>query len=120
MNGYQFLYLIALTAVLGFIGYAAVVWGSVIAIIFLVILVTLVLIGAGAGIALAVQRMANEKTQQDFINNAKENMAIMGAIQKAQNLQTQNAGRLARLPDPTQNGGEPFVIDYNVFDELED
>lgn len=121
MNGYNFTFGLVVLALLITLGYLA-VGGSLAAGIALAIITTVVLILTGALIALAVQKMANQKAQADFVANARENMAIMAGLQRTQNLQNQTLmqqlGRVARLPEPTDS--HSLLIDEGIFSELED
>ena len=122
MNRYSFsLAIVALATLAGLI-YAA-VGGNVLAIVALAVLVTVLLVATGAIIALATQRQANAKAQADFVANARENMAIMAALQKTQNLQNQSLlsqlGQVRRLPETT-NGASSLTIDSDIFSQLED
>lgn len=123
MNGYTFLLALVGLAVMALL-IAAVANGSLLAGIVLAVLVTVLLISTGAGITLLTQRMAIEKSQIDFINNAKENLAIMQSLQRVQNQQNatlmQQLGQTARLPEPARNGNDSLIIDAAIFDELED
>lgn len=124
MNGYTFSFgvlLLTLAALLGWLASR----GSLAAGIALAVVGTVALVALGAGITLAVQRMANEKSQADFVNNAKENLMLMQQAQRVQNLQNQTImdqlNRAARLPEPS-NGYEPaggLLIDSDIFAELD-
>jgi uncharacterized membrane protein YeiB len=120
MNVYHFTTVLVILAGLTALTLAAVA-GSLLAAVILAVLVTVLLVGIGAGIALAVQRLANEKSQADFVNNAKENLAIMSSLQSVQNRQNQTImqqlGQAARLPSPA-NGVDNFLIDDGIFSEL--
>lgn len=127
MSRYSFylsLICLGMVAFLGWLAYG----GSIPAMIFLVMLTTFLLMAAGAGMALTVQRMANEKSQQDFVANAKENLALMQAQQRVQNMQNQTImeqlTKVARLPELGPGNGnsglEAFIIDQDVFGELEE
>ena len=125
LNVYSFVLILILLAILAGLIYAATL-GSLAAAVILAILATILLVSLGAGIALATQRMANDKSQADFVNNARENLAMMQALQRVQNAQNQTLmqqlGRAARLPDPQANPdlSHVLMIDDGIFEELED
>jgi uncharacterized membrane protein YeiB len=120
MNGYHFTTVLVILAGLTALTLAAVA-GSLPAAVILAVLVTVLLVGIGAGIALAVQKLANEKSQADFVANAKENLALMSSLQSVQNRQNQTImqqlSQAARLPLPA-NGADNFFIDDGIFNEL--
>jgi hypothetical protein len=126
MNGYTFALSLIWLAILAGLVYLAAAQGSIVAAVILAILATVLLVGLGAGITLATQRMANEKSQADFVNNAKENLAIMASLQRVQNSQNQTLmqqlKQAARLPEPPPgfDPGGALLIEEGVFDELED
>lgn len=76
----------------------------------------------GWSLSMLQQRQAAAKEQHDFMANAKENLAIMGAMQTVQNRQNQTLmnqlSTAARLPQPGP-GGDSLIIDSTIFDELE-
>ncbi len=124
MNGYNFALVLIFLGILAFLVYA-VAQGSLIAGVVLAIVVTILLVCVGAGIALVTQKMANDKAQGDFMANAKENLSIMALMQKVQNLQNKTVmdqlkgtARLS-LPEP---GERVDVLEYDdiVFEELDE
>jgi len=127
MNAYAFALALIMLALIALLVYLA-AQGSLAALITLAVIVTVVLIALGALIALLGQRLANEKAQQDFRDNAKENLAIMQSMQQVQNKQNQTLmqqlNQAARLPAPSPPGrpknGQPLIIDDRIFDGLED
>lgn len=121
MNGHTFAFALLVLALLALLVYLAAA-GSVAALLVLAILLTVALVAVGAGIALVTQHQANQKQQQDFVNNAKENMALMAGIQTIQNRQNhtlmEQLRTTARLPE--QANGNGLLIDAGIFDELDE
>lgn len=124
MNGYTFSLVLIILAVLAFLIYA-VAQGSLIAGVVLAIIGTIVLVCVGAGISLITQKMANDKAQGDFMANAKENLSIMGLLQRVQNQQNKTImdqlKGAARLSLP-ESGEQVDVLEYDdiVFEELDE
>ena len=104
---------------------AALVWaafaGNLLAGIVLAVIATTGLILAGAGLALLVIQQANAKQQADFIANAKENLAIMTQLQRAQNLQSlgilSQVKTMGQLPAGGTMSG--LTVEESIFEELE-
>lgn len=123
MTGYTFATILMVLAIIALLIYAAML-GSLIAVAILAVLATVLLVGLGAGIALATQRMANDKAQVDFVNNAKENLAMMQAMQRLQNAQNQTImsqlGQVARLPEPPRDLDSALLIDEGLFSDLDE
>lgn len=113
--------ILLLTAVL-----AALVWlavlGYLLAYIALAVLGTVALIGLGLSFGLVHTKIAAERQQQMFMDNAQENLSIMSALQSVQNKQNQTLmqqlNQVSRLPQPPGQNG--FMIADGIFDELED
>lgn len=125
MNGYTFTTILMALAIITLLIYAA-MQGSLVAVAILATFATILLVSLGAVITLATQRMANDKAQVDFVNNAKENLAMMQAMQRIQNAQNQTImsqlGRVTRLPEP-QRGmdlNNALLIDDGLFSDLDD
>lgn len=94
--------------------------GYAFALIGLTVLVTVSLIGIGLGFGLGYLRQSGKQQQDAFTNNARENLAIMNAMQTLQNKQNQALlKQVKQLPE----GGMPqpinLVFEEGVFDELE-
>ncbi|MCL4299482.1 MAG: hypothetical protein KJ077_27345 [Anaerolineae bacterium] len=122
MNGYNFTFaLISLATLAGLIYFASL--GVIAAIVTLVVLFTILLVGIGAGIALAITRMMADKAQRSFIDNAQENLTIMAALQRIQNQQNQTLlqqlGIVAKLPAPQSNPVDSLLIEEGIFEEIE-
>ena len=80
------------------------------------------LIGVGLAYNLIATKITIDNQQRTFLDNAKENLGIMSAMQSIQNKQNSSImsqlGRVARLPEPTQ----PAIgleVDDIIFEELE-
>jgi hypothetical protein len=120
MSKYTFIFLLVLLAVLALLVWAAFA-GSLLAGVVLAVIATAALMLAGAGLALLVLKQANAKQQADFIANARENLAIMTQLQRAQNLQ--NLGIMSQVRTQgqlTAGGSMPgLTIENDIFDELE-
>lgn len=80
--------------------------GNMAAIVIAAILATVALIGIGAGLIIAVNAMNAKQEQENFVANARENLAIMAGLQRVQNLQTQNVMR--QLPAGREATGLAF------------
>lgn len=124
MNSYNFALVLIILAILAFLLFAA-VQGSLIAATILGIILAIVLICIGVVITLAVLKTANDRNQQSFIDNAKENLAIMGGMQRVQNQQNKTimdqlkgAAQLS-LPEPSE---QVDILEYDdiVFEELDE
>jgi hypothetical protein len=80
-----------------------------------------VLISIGLVYNLIANKINADSQQRAFLDNAKENLSIMSALQSIQNKQNstllQQLGHVQRLPEPKPNGG--ILIEDGVFDELE-
>ena len=106
---------------------AALVWlailGYVLAYVGLAVLVTIILIGLGLSFGLIHQKIASDRQQQAFIDNAQENLSIMNTLQTIQNKQNQTLmqqlGAVSRLPQPQRPTNNNFLIEDGIFDELE-
>jgi len=113
--------ILLLTAILAVLVWLAAL-GYILAYIGLAVLTTVSLIGLGLSFGLVHTKIAAERQQQMFIDNAQENLSIMSALQSVQNKQNQNLmqqlGQVSRLPQPGQQNG--FMIADGIFDELED
>lgn len=96
--------------------------GSIAAAYTLGLLTALVLHAVYSLFELARNRAQAHKEQTGFIANAKENLAIMQAMQNIQNKQNstimQQLGTTARLPLPPTNG-PALLLDDTIFDDLE-
>lgn len=96
--------------------------GSTIAAAVLFSLWTILCVVIGWGLSIIQQRSATAKEQQAFMNNARENLAIMGAMQTVQNKQSAGLmaqlNQAARLPAQAAPGGFLSVED-GIFSELE-
>ncbi len=96
--------------------------GYLIGYILLAILGTVLLVGLGEILSLAREKIAAQRQQQVFLDNAAENMDIMRQLQTIQNQQNstlmQQLSKVARLPQAKSNGH--LLIEDGVFDELGD
>ena len=104
---------------------AGLIWlavgGSILAVVVLSIVTPILVFMTGAMVAVYVVRVMTDKAQQDFMDNAQENLSIMKQLQNIQNQQnTQLLKQVKQLPQPKDNGYKPiFEIDDTVFEELE-
>lgn len=119
--------LILILTVLGLAILAGLVWlatlGYILAYVILAVLAAVGLIGLGLSFGLIQQKIAADRQQQVFMDNAQENLSIMNTLQSIQNKQNstlmQQLGAVSRLPvPPAQNGN--FLIEDGIFDELGD
>jgi hypothetical protein len=100
--------------------------GYTFALILLAILGTMLLVGLGEIFSLIRDKIAAQRQQQQFLDNAHENLTIMNSLQGIQNKQNQilmrQLGQLSKLPPlpPQPNFNGDFLIEDGVFDELEE
>jgi glucan phosphoethanolaminetransferase (alkaline phosphatase superfamily) len=101
--------------------------GYAIGYILLAILGTVLLVGLGEIFSLIRDKIAAQRQQQQFMDNAHENLSIMQALQGIQNKQNQamlqQIEQLKRLPQPQPqqpNFDTLLRIEDGVFSELED
>lgn len=77
----------------------------------------------GWSLSMIQQGKAAAQEQQTFMSNAKENLAIMGALQSVQNKQNQSLmqqlGQVSRLPQVGPDLSASLLIDDGIFEELE-
>jgi hypothetical protein len=111
-----------IVAVLGYLYWMA-RQGDRASIAILAVLAAVVLILLGVGIAVLFQWMAARREETAFIQNAKENMAIMASMQRVQNAQNVGLLRQARemqraLPAPEGETIDGLEYDDAVFAEL--
>lgn len=121
----QKLILILSTMVLAIL--AGLVWlavqGVTLAIVILTVLATVGLIGVGVGFTLIHIKIAADRQQAQFTDNASENLQIMSAMQSVQNKQNQTLmsqlGAAHRLPQAPPQANGNFLIESGIFDDLE-
>ncbi|MEM7031586.1 MAG: hypothetical protein AAF629_18645 [Chloroflexota bacterium] len=114
-----------LTLVLSLMAFASISWliylateGNLTAIIILSVLTSILLIGLGVAITLMASYISTQREQSSFLQNAKENLAILNQIQSVQNAQnSQLLKQVKQLPDPRQENA--LIIDDAIFNELE-
>lgn len=98
--------------------------GNTLAAAVLFSLWTIFCVVIGWGLSIIQQSKAAAREQQSFIANAKENLAIMAATQKVQNLQNQavqqQLATANRLPAPGVDLSTALDIQDAVFSELSD
>ncbi len=99
--------------------------GNVTAIVFLAVLAAVFLVCLGVVITLLASWAAAKREQTAFVTNARENLAIIGAVQQVQNQQNAMLLRQARemqraLPRPADDGQsvDALLMDTSVFDGL--
>ncbi len=93
--------------------------GSTIAAAVLFSLWTIFCVVIGWILSIIQQRQTAAREQRAFMANMRENLAIMGAAQKVQNLQNQNLmQQLNRLPAQAAPG-DSLLIEDAIFSELE-
>ncbi len=118
-----FLLTLILLAIIGLLTWLAVT-GYVIGYILLAVIGTVMLVGVGEIISLARERIAAQRQQQYFQDNAHENLTIMSALQGIQNMQNkallQQLDQLKRLPSQQNNNNTGLLVENGIFDELED
>ncbi len=122
MNTQTLIFSLVITGLL-----AGLVWlaaeGSLVAVAVLAIVGTILVFVCGALIAVYVVRVMNDRAQQQFMDNAQENLGIMQQLQSIQNKQNQTLmrqlGQVAKLPRTTPQSNNMLVIEDGVFDELE-
>lgn len=74
----------------------------------------------GWSLSMIQQDKAATKEQQTFLANAKENLAMMAAMQTVQNKQNQSLlTQITRLPLPQQAQTNSLFIEEGIFEELE-
>ena len=83
---------------------------------------TIICLAVGFGGAVWQYRAMAARTQQSFMANAKENLALMGAMQTVQNRQNQTlmsqlstVARLPQAPAPVDS----LLIEDGIFNELD-
>lgn len=101
----------------------ALIWltmtGYTFALVGLTVLVTVSLLGVGLVFGLGYLWQSGKQQEAAFMNNARENLAIMSAMQTLQNKQNQALlKQVKQLPDggPTMPA---LVFEEGVFDELD-
>lgn len=124
MNAYTFSFATILLATIAGLIYLASL-GSMAAVVTLAILLTILLIGLGAGITwLSVSLMTRQQERQ-FRDNVSENIGIMRQMQQLQNEQNKGLmGQLAtvaKLPAPAAqpNPLDSLLIEDGIFSELD-
>ncbi len=101
--------------------YMAAAQGSPLAAFILGILTAGTLLALGQGASILQNHIATKRQQADFINNARENLAIMQRMQAIQNQQNaQLMSQVRTLPTGQNNQSGELVIDDAVFAQLED
>jgi hypothetical protein len=95
------------------------------AIAVLAVLVSVILILVGWGFSTLTNAINNRREQQRFIDNVRENLTIMEAMQRVQNQQNAMLLKQAKESQKTLPPGDVFdvdalVVDDTVFDELEE
>lgn len=124
MNGYNFTFATILLATIGGLIYLASL-GSLAAIVTLAILLTILLIGLGAGITWLSVNLMTRQQERQFRDNVSENIGIMRQMQQLQNEQNKGLmGQLAtvaKLPAPAAqpNPLDSLLIEDGIFNELE-
>jgi hypothetical protein len=125
MNGYNFSFATILLAALAGLIYLANL-GSMAAIVTLAILLTILLIGLGAGIAWLSINLMGRQEERRFRDNVSENIGIMKQMQSLQNAQNQTLmsqlSTVAKLPAPAPGVDLSTALDITdgVFSELGD
>ncbi len=97
--------------------------GYVLALIALTVLVTVSIFGIGLLFGLGYLRQAGKQQQDTLVNNARENLAIMNAMQTLQNKQNQALlQQVKQLPKPSsaEQSGPTFTIEEGVFEQLDE
>ena len=97
--------------------------GYILALIALTVLITASLLGIGLLFGLGYLRQAGKQQQDAFLDNARENLAIMNAMQTLQNKQNQTLLRQVKQlppPQPPNPNEPPFTIEDGVFEQLDE
>lgn len=114
----SFVFTVGIIAVLIFM---AAVQHSPLAAFILGILVAGTLLALGQGASMLQNHIAAKRQQTDFINNARENLAIMQRMQAIQNQQnTQLLRQVKQLPPGNRDHQAELIIDDAIFSQLED
>lgn len=116
----SFLFLIGIITTLV---YMAGVQHSPLAAFILGLLTAAALLALGQGASILQTHLATKTRQTDFVNNARENLAIMQRMQAIQNQQnTQLMRQVKQLPGSNSGGNNQpeLVIDDAIFSQLED
>ncbi len=104
------------------LGFAAlIIWaatGSIMAIITLSIVATITIFVSGALVAVYVVKIMQSKQQQDFMDNAQENLSIMNSLQRVQNQQNSQLLKQVKQLPPTNGYNPIFDVEPGIFDEL--
>jgi hypothetical protein len=115
------LVLILLAVIAGLVWLA--VAGYIIGYILLAILGTVLLVGLGEVFSIIRDKIAAQRQQQAFMDNAQENLSIMQTLQGIQNQQNtallKQLGQVSRLPQQQSNTQGVLLIEDGIFDELE-
>lgn len=123
MNGYNFSFATILLAALAGLIYLANL-GSMAAIVTLAVLLTILLIGLGAGIAWLSINLMGRQEERRFRDNVSENIGIMKQMQTLQNQQNQTLmsqlSTVAKLPAPVPGPDLSAALEITdgVFSEL--
>lgn len=125
MNEYTFATVVLMLALL--VGLALLAWhGNVAAGVVLGAVVAATLIGLGVILSLVASWAAAKREQAHFAANAKENLAIMAAMQRVQNAQNamllkqaREAQKMLPQPDGDVLDVDALVFSDDVFAELE-
>ncbi len=98
--------------------------GYIIAVIILSVLTTILIFVAGSLLTIKTVTVMQDRAQQQFTDNAQENMMIMNQLQKVQNLQNKSLmdqhKTLAQLPAKTivNEPNDALIFDEDIFSEL--
>jgi hypothetical protein len=99
--------------------------GDPMAIAVLAVVASVILILVGWGFSTLTNAISARREQQNFVANARENLAIMNAMQRVQNQQNAMLLKQARDTQKALPAGDlvdidALVMDDTVFDELEE
>jgi uncharacterized membrane protein YhiD involved in acid resistance len=91
----------------------------------LAVLASIILILVGWGFSTLTNAINARREQQHFMNNVRENLAIMNAMQRVQNQQNTMLLKQAKeatkaLPSGSAWDIDALVMDESIFEELEE
>ena len=95
--------------------------GYILALIALTVLITVSLLGIGLLFGLGYLRQAGKQQQDAFVNNTRENLAMMNAMQNLQNKQNQALlQQVKHLPQRPIPPDPFFTVEEGVFEQLDE
>ena len=113
----SFIFTVSIIAVLT---YMAAAQGSPLAAFILGILTAGTLLALGQGSSILQSHIATKRQQADFVNNARENLAIMQQMQAIQNQQNSQLLRQVKQLPASSDRQTELIVDDAIFSQLED